>query len=99
MGSTFDPNRHEAVIQEQTSEYPDMTVTKEFQKGYTLRDRLLRPAMVGVARNAKMTDDDIIANGLRYRLMVSEKGPELQIRLFKPKTAMRIQGNSKEAIK
>jgi molecular chaperone GrpE (heat shock protein) len=30
-----------------------MTVTKEFQKGYTLRDRLLRPAMVAVSRNAK----------------------------------------------
>ncbi len=53
MGSTFDPNRHEAVIQEQNPEYPDMTVTREFQKGYTLRDRLLRPARVGVARNAK----------------------------------------------
>jgi molecular chaperone GrpE len=53
VGEPFDPNKHEAVTQEQTSEYPDMTVTKEFQKGYTLRDRLLRPAMVGVARNSK----------------------------------------------
>jgi molecular chaperone GrpE len=53
VGSSFDPNRHEAVFQEQNPEYPDMTVTREFQKGYTLRDRLLRPARVGVARNAK----------------------------------------------
>ena len=53
VGQSFDPNRHEAVFQEPSSEYPDMTVTKEFQKGYTLRDRLLRPAMVAVSRNAK----------------------------------------------
>ncbi len=53
VGEPFDPNRHEAVMQEENPEYPDMTVTREFQKGYTLRDRLLRPAMVGVARNTK----------------------------------------------
>jgi molecular chaperone GrpE len=53
VGASFDPNRHEAVIQEQNPDYPDMTVTREFQKGYTLRDRLLRPARVGVARNTK----------------------------------------------
>ena len=53
IGQPFDPNKHEAVTQEETSEYPDMTVTKEFQKGYTLRDRLLRAAMVAVARSSK----------------------------------------------
>jgi molecular chaperone GrpE len=53
VGQNFDPNRHEAVIQELSLEHPDMTVTKEFQKGYTLRDRLLRPARVGVSRNVK----------------------------------------------
>ncbi len=53
VGEPFDPNRHEAVLQEQNPELPDMTVTKEFQKGYMLRDRLLRPARVGVARSAK----------------------------------------------
>ena len=39
VGSSFDPNRHEAVIQEHNSDYPDMTVTKEFQKGYMLREQ------------------------------------------------------------
>jgi len=53
VGAAFDPNRHEAVLQESSPDCPDMTVTREFQKGYTLRDRLLRPARVGVARNAK----------------------------------------------
>lgn len=56
VGCQFDPTRHEAVTQEITSEYPDMTVTREFQKGYTLRDRLLRPAMVGVARNSQSSE-------------------------------------------
>jgi molecular chaperone GrpE len=53
VGRNFDPNLHEAVVQEASSEHPDMTVTREFQKGYTLRDRLLRPARVGVSRNTK----------------------------------------------
>ena len=53
VGQSFDPNRHEAVFQEPSSEYPHMTVTREFKKGYTLRDRLLRPAMVAVSKNAK----------------------------------------------
>jgi molecular chaperone GrpE len=53
VGQSFDPNRHEAVFQEHNPDFPDMTVTRELQKGYTLRDRLLRPARVGVARNSK----------------------------------------------
>ena len=53
VGQGFDPNKHEAVMQEESSEYPDMTVTREFQKGYTLKDRLLRPAKVAVSRSAK----------------------------------------------
>ncbi len=53
VGRSFDPKRHEAVFQEQNPECEDMTVTREFQKGYTLRDRLLRPARVAVARNTK----------------------------------------------
>lgn len=53
VGEMFDPNRHEAVTQENTSDYPDKTVVREFQKGYMLRDRLLRPAMVVVARNTE----------------------------------------------
>ncbi len=56
VGAAFDPNMHEAVLQEQTSDFPDMTVTKEFQKGYMLRDRLLRPARVAVARSPKDTN-------------------------------------------
>jgi len=45
----FDPNHHEAVMQEPSDAFPANTVIKELQKGYLLRDRLLRPAMVVVS--------------------------------------------------
>jgi len=51
VGQPFDPNFHNAVMQEETGEFPDCTVIKELQKGYLLNQRLLRPAMVVVARH------------------------------------------------
>jgi molecular chaperone GrpE len=51
VGEPFDPAFHNAVLEEETSETPDCTVTKELQRGYLLHQRLLRPAMVVVARN------------------------------------------------
>jgi molecular chaperone GrpE len=49
-GRLFDPTYHEAVMQEETDEYPENTVVNELQKGYLIHDRLLRPAMVVVAK-------------------------------------------------
>lgn len=51
VGKEFDPNFHEAVMQGPSDEHPDNTVIEEFQKGYILVDRVLRPAMVKVAKN------------------------------------------------
>jgi len=51
VGEPFDPAFHNAVLEEETSEAPDCTVTKELQRGYLMHRRLLRPAMVVVARN------------------------------------------------
>lgn len=51
VGKEFDPNFHEAVMQGPSEDYPDNTVIEEFQKGYLLVDRVLRPAMVKVAKN------------------------------------------------
>ena len=51
LGQTFDPHVHEAVSRVETSEHADSTVLEVFQAGYLLGDRLLRPAMVSVARN------------------------------------------------
>lgn len=52
-GIPFDPAFHQAMSQVPTDEHPPNTVVEEFQKGYMLKERLLRPAMVSVATAAK----------------------------------------------
>ena len=49
-GKLFDPTLHEAVSQQETSEIPEGHVVQQIRKGYKLRDRLLRPAAVVVAK-------------------------------------------------
>lgn len=49
-GQTFDPNFHEAVSQEESAQVPEGAVIRQLRKGYKLKDRLLRPASVVVAR-------------------------------------------------
>jgi molecular chaperone GrpE len=49
-GKPFDPALHEAVSQQETSEIPEGHVFQQIRKGYKLRDRLLRPATVIVAK-------------------------------------------------
>jgi len=53
QGESFDPNLHQAVQMVETDEAADNHVIDELQRGYKLKDRLLRPAMVRVARNTK----------------------------------------------
>ncbi len=53
QGAPFDPNLHQAVQMVDTDEVEDNHVLEELQGGYKLKDRLLRPAMVRVARNPK----------------------------------------------
>jgi molecular chaperone GrpE len=53
IGLPFDPNVHEAVVHEETADYPDNHVIDELQRGYRLHDRVLRPALVKVANNPK----------------------------------------------
>ena len=52
-GQRFDPRVHEAIEMVDTTEAEDHQVLEEFQRGYKYKDRLLRPAMVRVARNHK----------------------------------------------
>lgn len=52
-GEQFDPHVHEAVEMVDTTEVADHEVLEELQRGYKLKERLLRPAMVKVARNPK----------------------------------------------
>ena len=49
-GAAFDPHLHEAVKEEQAADVPDGHIMDVLQKGYTLHGRLLRPAMVNIAR-------------------------------------------------
>lgn len=53
IGTPFDPAFHQAMAQVPTGEHPPNTVVEEYQKGYLLKDRLLRPAMVSVSTAPK----------------------------------------------
>jgi molecular chaperone GrpE len=57
-GVAFDPNVHEAVAQIEEASVPPGYVARVFQKGYRLRDRLLRPARVVVATGARATPNE-----------------------------------------
>ena len=50
LGADFDPNVHQAVIHESSPEHREGEVIAELARGYTMGDRLLRPAMVKVAK-------------------------------------------------
>jgi molecular chaperone GrpE len=52
-GELFDPHLHEAIEMVDTTEAADHQILEELQRGYKLKDRLLRPSMVRVARNLK----------------------------------------------
>jgi len=52
-GTLFDPAFHQAMSQVETAEQPANTIVQEFQKGYLLKERLLRPSMVSVAAQPK----------------------------------------------
>ena len=49
MGAAFDPMKHEAMLQDFQTDAPPGVVSQEFQRGYCMRDRVLRPAKVAVA--------------------------------------------------
>ena len=52
LGADFDPNFHQAVIHEESTTHREGEVMAELQRGYVVGDRLLRPAMVKVAKTA-----------------------------------------------
>jgi molecular chaperone GrpE len=52
VGATFDPRVHEAIEMVERSDLPDHQVFEEVRRGYRIRDRLLRPALVRVASNS-----------------------------------------------
>src|SRR5206468_9729851 len=50
VGARFDPKLHEAVGHEESAEHPEDTVVSELRRGYRVRDRVVRPALVKVSR-------------------------------------------------
>jgi molecular chaperone GrpE len=57
VGTQFDPRVHEALGSIETAEYPDHQVIEEIRKGYKLRDKLLRPALVKISVNGKQVSE------------------------------------------
>ena len=52
VGAQFDPRQHEALESIETAEHPDHQVLEEVRRGYKIKDRLLRPALVKIASNS-----------------------------------------------
>ena len=57
VGEAFDPRMHEALGSVERPDLPDQHVAEEIRRGYRLRERLLRPALVRVASNSKQTSE------------------------------------------
>jgi molecular chaperone GrpE len=56
VGQVFDPRVHEALGSVERDDLPDQSVAEEIRKGYRIRERLLRPALVRVVSNPKQTE-------------------------------------------
>jgi molecular chaperone GrpE len=57
VGAQFDPRVHEALGSVETKEFPDHQVVEEIRRGYKIREKLLRPALVKIASNPAMVSD------------------------------------------
>jgi molecular chaperone GrpE len=57
VGAQFDPRVHEALGSIETKEFPDHQVLEEIRRGYRIRDKLLRPALVRIAVNPGQVSD------------------------------------------
>ncbi len=61
VGQPLDPNKHQAIMEMESADAEPGTVIHEMQSGWMIKDRLLRPAMVGVAKAAEGVKIDIKA--------------------------------------
>ena len=69
VGLAFDPAQHEALAQVESAEHSPNTVVEAHQRGYLMRDRLLRPALVTVSK---------------HRYHKRKKTPKLRLKTTKP---------------
>ncbi|HVQ22171.1 MAG TPA: nucleotide exchange factor GrpE [Candidatus Saccharimonadia bacterium] len=65
LGRPFDPRQHEALTQIETTDVPEDTIVAEIQRGYRVRDRILRPSLVAVATSPSQAADDLGATAGR----------------------------------
>lgn len=63
LGTTFDPNIHEAVVTEVTEDYEEGEILEEYRKGYMIQSRLLRPSQVKVAVGPNQQPVDLEGEG------------------------------------
>jgi molecular chaperone GrpE len=57
-GQPFDPREHDAIAYEESEDVPEGTVLRELQRGYRIRDRVLRPSLVSVAKGGPANGGD-----------------------------------------
>ena len=58
LGQAFDANLHQAMFEKPSSNFENGTVCEIVQDGYTFHDRLLRPAMVGIAKKEEKEEEE-----------------------------------------
>ncbi len=56
LNKKLDPNFHQAMVEIENDQYEPGTIVQEIQKGFTIKDRLLRPALVGVSKKPENKD-------------------------------------------
>ena len=62
LNKKFDPNLHQAMMEIENDDLDEGIVVQEIQIGYTMYDRLLRPAMVGVSKKSKKDEEEVEPN-------------------------------------
>ena len=58
LNKKLDPNFHQAMIEIEDDKYEPGTIIQEIQKGFTIKDRLLRPSLVGVSKKTQIKDEN-----------------------------------------
>ena len=57
LGKKLDPNLHQAMMEIEDDQKEPGTIVQEVQKGFMMKDRLLRPSLVGVSKKTKIQDE------------------------------------------
>lgn len=101
-GQRFDPFYHEAILFEETLEYPDGTILEEIRKGYMINGKLARPSQVKVAKNPQAVTADGEVEPQKEETKKEEvkkipKKPEPEIEVKKPREEeVKIEVKKKE---